>query len=124
MALAALVLVGFAVLLVGCGWCLCLTGVVMRTRLLAGTLLLLACSCGSPTTPSITNIAGTWAGPLTDNIAGPGTVTVTISQSGTALTGSWTITYQDVALNNALSMIGGNAVSYRGVSTDRSSRKF
>jgi hypothetical protein len=88
----------------------------MPTRLLAGAILLLSVSCGStmPTAPTITNIAGTWTGPLTDNSAGPGTVTLTVSQSGVSLSGTWTITYQNTALNSALSMIGGNSGALSG----------
>jgi hypothetical protein len=102
------------------GWCAQrrprAMGAVMPTCWVAGTIVLLSVPCGSsmPTGPTITNIAGTWTGPLTDNTAGPGIVSLTVSQSGISLSGTWTITYQNAALNSALAMIGDKSGALSG----------
>lgn len=47
------------------------------------------------------NIAGAYSGTLSDNGAGQGTFTVTISQSGTNLSGTWAVSFPDRRLNNS-----------------------
>jgi hypothetical protein len=68
-------------------------------------VLLLTAACGSATVtnPSSAtapiNLAGNWIGTTTNNVAGTGAVDATISQSGPALSGSWSVRYQNAAFN-------------------------
>lgn len=48
---------------------------------------------GSPSAPTVMQIAGTWAGTITSNqVSGNGPARITIAQSGTSLTGTWNAT--------------------------------
>jgi|CXWL01.1.fsa_nt_gi hypothetical protein len=75
----------------------------MRFQLVAVVSVLcgVASACGgsgtTPTSPSQPSselsVGGTWSGSVTDSIGGSGTLRQVISQSGSALTGTWTGTY-------------------------------
>jgi hypothetical protein len=70
-----------------------------RQTWLAFLLVLAACgasaACGSsssPTGPSTHSVNGTWSGSITSNLAvGSGPATVTLSQSGNRLSGTWSV---------------------------------
>lgn len=48
---------------------------------------------GSPAAPSVTQVAGTWIGTISDAaVPGSGPAQMTIAQSGTSLSGTWTAT--------------------------------
>lgn len=67
----------------------------------------LATACSdSPTSPGATSIVGNWAGTLSDNFAGTGTVAFTFAQSGSTLTGTWSTTYTNAGFNNGGSISG------------------
>lgn len=55
--------------------------------------LCLVAACGggsSPSAPSVVQVTGTWSGSITSNQAsGSGPARVTLTQAGTALTGTW-----------------------------------
>jgi len=68
---------------------------------LALTLALLGCSGDEEP-----NLTGTWTGTIQDSVAGPGTILLTIAQSGTQLTGTWQTTFGDPANNNGGSLSG------------------
>lgn len=55
---------------------------------------------------SVVNIAGAYGGTLADNVAGTGTFTVTISQNGTSLSGTWAVSFSDRRLNNSGTITG------------------
>ena len=75
----------------------------LHASVVAGLILFGAAGCGndSPTTPTAPtppppfSFTGTWTGPVT--IAGielpPGTATVTITQTGSSLSGTWSTVY-------------------------------
>src|SRR3954466_16232467 len=65
-----------------------------------------AVACGSSTSPSPVNIAGTWKGTVTDSQLGSGNVTAIINQSNAAVTGTWSATYTNTANKNAGSLSG------------------
>ena len=67
-----------------------------RLVLLALTLMLagvLAACGGSGSGPTAFGYSGTWSGTLNDSIGGAGTVTATMSQSGSELVGTWQATF-------------------------------
>ena len=76
----------------------------MRSLLLVAVLLVVGCGNDSPTapTPPPFTFTGTWAGSVTWNVEGlgPGMATVTITQTGTALSGTWATTYSDATRNS------------------------
>lgn len=73
-------------------------------------LALLAPACGdddkSPAAPSVPNVAGNWSGPVSDNYVGAGQLAMSVSQSGSALTGTWTSTYNTPGYNNGGALTG------------------
>ncbi len=58
------------------------------------TSLVVAAGCGDDlrTAPS-SLLAGTWTGAMTDNVAGPGTLRLTLSESPGSVTGTWATTF-------------------------------
>ena len=88
----------------------------MPAYVVAG-LMILAVGCGgdSPTTPTAPtpppppfSFSGTWTGPITSNVPGvpPGTGTVTITHTGSSLSGTWATVYPDPTINAAGSFSG------------------
>jgi len=80
------------------------------TTFLLSTLALSACGGGgssssTPSTPA-TNVAGNYAGTLTDNLAGSGTATLDITQSGSTLGGTFSDVFSNASLNNAGTIAG------------------
>ena len=69
-------------------------------------LLASACKSSSPTAPPTPNTTGTWTGTVNDAIMGPGTVRLTITQSGSSIAGTWATTYATVTNNNGGSLTG------------------
>lgn len=60
---------------------------------IAALLALASCGGGSPSAPSVMQIAGTWSGTITSNqVAGSGPARITITQSGSSLSGTWNAT--------------------------------
>ena len=66
---------------------------------------LTACS-DSSTSPTPTDLSGTWTGTLTDSRVGNGTARVTFSPSGTGLSGTWSSTFPDPSNNNSGTLSG------------------
>ncbi len=70
----------------------------MRAFLLAALLAGLAIACGSPShtfdAPSPPpSLAGNWSGSVSSTNAGNGTITFTLTQSGSNVSGQWTTTF-------------------------------
>ena len=64
----------------------------MRRRRLLAILVsaaLVVTACGSPSAPLPFSYSGTWAGSMVDSFAGNGTTTLTVSQSGSDIVGTW-----------------------------------
>lgn len=87
---------------------------VPRIALVAAAALLVVTCGSSPSAPAPLDLAGTWNGSMTDSVAGPSTIQVVISQSGTTLTGTWTQTFPDSNLNALETQLGGNFGSLSG----------
>ena len=72
---------------------------VRRLALLALLMILalVLASCGGSSAGggSSFTYSGTWVGTIVDSVAGPGTVTATMSQSGSNLVGTWQSTFAD-----------------------------
>jgi hypothetical protein len=67
----------------------------------------LGVSCGySPATPS-TPLSGAWAGTLTDSVAGAGTFSSTITESGSTLSGTYTDTFPGLPTANNSGTLSG-----------------
>ena len=81
----------------------------MRRMILGGVLCVLAgCGGSSPAAPSPATVAGTWRGTITNSLgSGPTPATLTLSQSGSALSGTWNLVGPDGASTGSLS---GNAI--------------
>src|SRR2546426_642438 len=86
----------------------------LRAICLMGLLAASLSGCGGvPTSPSVTSVAGTWAGSNTNSLA-PGSrpAQATFAQSGTNLSGTWSATTPGGTETGSLSgSIAGNAVS-------------
>ncbi len=69
---------------------------ISRLRALVGVavlgFVLSGCSAAAPS-----SVAGTWSGTLVDSLSGPGTIQFTISQSESALTGTYTVKFPAAA---------------------------
>ena len=80
---------------------------------------LLAAGCGSdsqstPTSPTILNLTGKWSGNLSDS-SGPGTATFTLTQSGSAISGSMAgrDTNTGLSVNGSLAgTLNGSALTF------------
>ena len=59
-----------------------------------------------PTPPPPFSFNGTWTGPITSNVVGPGTATVTITQTGSSLSGTWATVYPDPMIQGGESFSG------------------
>ena len=81
-------------------------------HVIVGLALCTVAACGggnsSPTapTPPPFSFNGTWTGPITSNVVGPGTGTVTITQTGSSLSGTWATVYPDPMIQGAGSFSG------------------
>jgi len=66
--------------------------VLQRSAAIAGLFLLAvvlsACTSSEPSTTPF-SYSGTWAGSINDSLGGPGTISTTMSQSGSNLVGTW-----------------------------------
>jgi hypothetical protein len=67
---------------------------------------LAACRQDSPVNPTVDDLAGDWAGTITDSVAGAGTIRLTIGQRGPGLSGTWASTFADEAFNRSGSFSG------------------
>jgi hypothetical protein len=76
-------------------------------------LVVVSCTNNSPTSPSANNpFSGTWVGPVVGQLAG--TSRLTLAQDGTALTGTWNVTYSNPSLNGSGTATGsanGDAIT-------------
>jgi hypothetical protein len=78
-------------------------------RLTAIVVLSIALArCSSPASPSST---GTWSGQITDDISKTGTITLTMTQSGSSLSGTFAVTGLVQPLNNESGSLSGNVAS-------------
>lgn len=86
--------------------------------LLAAAPLVLAGACGGggggSGCDSPLSVAGSWAGSLTDDQAGGGSLAIGFTQTGCTLGGSWQIAFSDPTLSGGGSLTG--AASRTGVS--------
>jgi hypothetical protein len=71
---------------------------MQRVLTIFGVIALAACTAKSSTAPILTEVPGSWAGPISDAILGNGTLSLTLVQSaGDSLAGRWTTTFADSA---------------------------
>jgi hypothetical protein len=77
---------------------------MLRILSVIATAILIGCG-GSSTSPTST-VAGNWSGTISSNVVGNGTLTMTLLQSGTALSGTWSTTYANSSNNNSGSLAG------------------
>ena len=69
----------------------------------------------APTTAPAATIAGNYSGAITDQIAGAGTVTLTLIQNGTAVAGTWASKFANAGFNNSGAVSGNTNGSQLGV---------
>jgi hypothetical protein len=84
------------------------TAVSSRLRVVLIILSLAAtinCS-SSPSSPSTPNMTGTWVGTETDTVAGVGSLQATVSQSGTTLSGTYSLTFSNGIFSNSGALNG------------------
>lgn len=64
-------------------------------------LLLGVVACGdSPTSPADSSISGTWSGSILTSSSGLDTVTLSLAQTGSTLSGSWSSLFPNPAINS------------------------
>ncbi len=56
--------------------------------------------------PRAQSLNGAWTGSLLDSVAGPGTVHVSLFESGRSVSGSWSVTFGDSRHNNSGTAVG------------------
>lgn len=81
-------------------------------RAIAVLALIASAGCGDSVTGSsqLMDAAGTWSGTLTSNIDGPGTITMTLVQSGTSVAGTYTADYTSFVDGQTSGSLSGNVV--------------
>ena len=97
--------------------------VILSAMLLTGFLA----SCTSSTSGGATfSYSGTWSGPINDSLGGPGTITTTLSQSGSNLVGTWQAVFTEGGNNGGTlaGVISGNEVLIELYPSDPSSCPF
>ena len=78
--------------------------------LIVGTMLALS-ACTSNGGPSSFNYGGQWSGVIQDSMAGNGTITATLTQSGSNIGGTWQATFlSGVNGGSAVGVINGSQV--------------
>jgi hypothetical protein len=79
--------------------------VLRVTSLVVGIVLSMSLvACGGTGGSGSFNYSGSWAGSIQDSIAGTGSVTASMTQSGSNLVGTWAATFVDG--NNGGSLVG------------------
>jgi len=92
----------------------------MRTFWLFSAIVLIAVStaCTNSTTPSSTNLAGTWTGSIQYTVTGTTgqqTITMSLQQSGSTVTGSYSATSQGFFSNANMTVTGTVSGTFTGV---------
>jgi hypothetical protein len=64
-------------------------------------LALMAAGCDNKTTEPSGTFTGTWAGTINDSVSGLGTARLILTQVGAGVTGTYTTTFPNAALNRA-----------------------
>jgi hypothetical protein len=90
----------------------------MQIRLctLLVVLAVVTAGCGSsssPTTPSV-SLTGTWVGTEIDTVAGTGNLTAILTQSGSTLSGTYSLTFPNPIFSNSGTLNGtlnGSSIS-------------
>jgi len=81
--------------------------------LLAGVSI--ACGSSSPSTPSVPSIAGNWSGSVASTYVGNGTITFSLAQNGTTVSGQWATTFPGQPPNggSASGSVSGSTLTVR-----------
>lgn len=85
-----------------------------RGLLVAALVVGLAAAGACSTSPSATGEAGAWTGTVTSTPFGTGTLVFSLADSGSPLTGSWSLSYPNTADNNSGALVwtlSGSAVT-------------
>jgi hypothetical protein len=81
--------------------------------LFAVILVLALASCSGGSGGATKSLSGSWAGTINDSMAGQGTVTASISQSGNNIVGTWQATFPDLVNGGTLEgYVNGNSVVF------------
>jgi len=82
---------------------------MIRTPALLVTAALLCVACGSDiiTDPTPTSFAGTWNGTVTDSLCGTGTFQGVLLQSGSAVTGTGSVTFTKIGCSGIHGSLNG-----------------
>lgn len=75
-------------------------------RLVAFVAFLALAACGGDSTSPSASLAGNWSGTIVSRTAGSGTVTMTMLQSGSSLSGTWNTTFSNSSYNNSGTLSG------------------
>ena len=84
----------------------------MRTQFFRPWVVALAmmalggCQQNSSVNPTADDLAGEWAGTITDSVAGAGTIRLAIRQRGPGLSGSWASTFAEGSFDRSGSFSG------------------
>jgi hypothetical protein len=84
------------------------------------TLVCAALVAGCTSTSPGDEIAGNWSGVITSNVAGNGTIRLSLLQSGSKLTGTWATSFPNAAADNSGSLIGNVTDSQIGATLNPS----
>jgi hypothetical protein len=70
---------------------------MQRVLVIVGAVVLVACGRKSSTAPTPADVVGSWSGPISDALLGPGTLSMSLTQTGDSVTGFWSTSFPDSA---------------------------
>jgi len=80
---------------------------MQRVLLIVATMAVIACGAKSTTAPITGNVTGSWSGPISDALLGPGTLSLSLTQVTDSVTGTWATTFPN-ANNDLVGLLAGN----------------
>lgn len=87
---------------------------MQRVLLIFAAMAVIACGAKSTTAPITANVTGSWSGPISDALLGSGTLSLSLTQFGDSVTGSWSTSFpnaSDDLLGQVMGTISGSTIA-------------
>lgn len=78
-----------------------------RMLIVFSTLVSAGCGDDTPTETAATAVAGGWSGSIEDDLAGNGTISLTLSQAGASVSGTWSMDFPEAPSRNLAGSVSG-----------------